>query len=399
MNKNYFLEVFLLILLVVLTHSYLPTVSEVLSSSGSADFQWQPAKCVFEGINHYQSYLASDGNCKVFMSQLGEYAQGFYVLIYPFTVLDWNNAKFLWFLFNVTLIISTSFLLCKKFELGKIESYLIIFFILYSIIARVNFIMGQQTIFVLFFLTLPFIYKSKLSTILSGISYFKYNIGYALFFLYLISKEYKKIIFSIIPCFIGLIIYCYITNSNILKNIFQPFELMFFNSAVGSTLNRVFLFSFFRDFSIFDEFTNYLLIGIFTLLFNFFFIRKISKINNNLLKLSCLCLLILISTPHWGHDYILLVPLLIYSVKYYKFDLFLFRINLLVCVYFLHLYKGIQIYLNVVFSYFKINTYFLSDAYPYTDVLMLLIILILNLISSSSKKNPRNFHSEGSNFV
>jgi hypothetical protein len=276
MNKNYFLEVFLLILLVVLTHSYLPTVSEVLSSSGSSDFQWKPAKCVFEGINHYSSYLARDGNCKIFMSQLGEYAQGFYVIIYPFAVLEWNNAKLLWFLFNVTLIISTSFLLCKKFELGKIETYLIIFFILYSIIARVNFIMGQQTIFVLFFLTLPFIYKSKLSTILSGISYFKYNIGYALFFLYLISKEYKKIIFSIIPCFVGLVIYCFITNSNILKNIFQPFELMFLNTLTeGSTLNRVFLFSFFRDLSIFSESINYSLIGISTLLFNFFFIIKI----------------------------------------------------------------------------------------------------------------------------
>ena len=388
MNKNNFLEVFLLILLVVLIHSYLPTVSEIFSNNGSADFQWQPAKCVFEGINHYSSYLERDGNCKIFMSQLGEYAQGYYVIIYPFALLEWNNAKFLWFLFNVTLIISTSFLLCKKFELSKIETCLIIFFILYSIVARVNFIMGQQTIFILFFLTLPFIYKSKLSTILSGISYFKYNIGYALFFLYLISREYKKIIFSIIPCFIGLIIYCYITNSNILKNIFQPFELMFFNSAAGSTLNRVFLFSFFRDLSIFDEFTNYLLIGIFTLLFNFFFIREISKINNNLLKLSCLCLLILISTPHWGHDYILLVPLLIFSVKYYKFDLFLFRINLLACIYFLHLYKGIQIYLTKFFSYLQINDNALSVAYPYMDLLILLIILILNLIFISSKKKP-----------
>ena len=395
MNKNYFLEIFLLILLVVLTHSYLPTVSEVLSGSGSADFQWQPSKCVFEGINHYQSYLTRDGNCKFFMSQLGEYAQGFYVLIYPFTVLEWNDAKFLWFLFNVTLIISTSFLMCKKFELGKIETYLIIFFILYSIIARVNFIMGQQTIFTLFFLTLPFIYKSKLSIILSGISYFKYNIGYGLFFLYLISKEYKKIIFSIIPCFVGLIIYCLITKSNILKNIFQPFELMVFNSAQGSTLNRVFLFSFFRDFSVFNNFINYSLIGILTLLFNFFLLKKISQINNNLLKLSCLCLLILISTPHWGHDYILLVPLLIYSIKYYKLDLFLFRINLLACIYFLHLYKGIQMYLDLVFSYLKINTYFLSTAYPYLDVLVLLIVLILNLIFSPLNKNPQKFLSEG----
>ena len=235
---------------------------------------------------------------------------------------------------------------------------------------------------------MPFIYKSKLSIILSGISYFKYNIGYGLFFLYLISKEYKKIIFSIIPCFVGLIIYCLITKSSILKNIFQPFELMVFNGVMGSTLNRIFLFSFFRDFSIFNNYINYSLIGIFTLLFNFFLLKKISKINNNLLKLSCLCLLILISTPHWGHDYILLIPLLIYSIKYYKLDLFLFRINLLVCIYFLYLYKGIQIHLDTVFSYFKINTYFLSTAYPYLDVLVLLIVLILNLVSSPSKKTP-----------
>ena len=395
MNKNYFLEVFLLILLVILTHSYLPTVSEVLSSIGSADFQWQPAKCVFEGINHYQSYLARDGNCKVFMSQLGEYAQGFYILIYPLTVLEWNNAKILWFLINVTLIISTSFLLCKKFELGKIETYLIIFFILSSIIVRVNLIMGQQTIFILFFLTLPFIYKSKLSTILSGISYFKYNIGYALFFLYLISREYKKMFFSIIPCFVGLIIYSFITNSNIFKNIFQPFELMFFNSALGSNLNRVFLFSFFRDFSIFSEIINYTLIVILTLLFNFVFIRKISEINNNLLKLSCLCLLILISTPHWGHDYILFVPLLIYSVKNYKFDLFLFRINLLACIYFLHLYRGIQIYSFKIFDILEINANVLSNAYPYIDVLVLLIIFILNIVKSSLKKPSQKFLSEG----
>ncbi len=367
----------------VLTHSYLPTVSKILSIDGSADFQWQPAKCVFEGINHYSSYLLRDGNCKTFMYQAGEYAQGFYVLIYPFAVLEWNNAKLLWFLFNIILITSTSFLLCKKFELGKIETYLIIFFILYSINTRINLIMGQQTIFILFFLTLPFIYKSKFSSILSGISYFKYNIGYALFFLYLISKEYKKIIFSIVPYFVGLVIYCFITNSNILKNIFQPFELILFNS---STLNNVFLFSFFRDFSIFNNFINYSLIVIFTLLMNFFFIRKISKINNNLLKISCLCLLILISTPHFGHDYILLVPLLIYSVKYYKFNLFLCRINLLACVYFLHLYKGIQIYLIKTFNILKINIHSLSYGYPYMDVFILLLILILNLIDSFSKK-------------
>ena len=392
MKKNYFLVV--LILLVILIPSYLPTVSEVISANGSADFQWQPARCVFDGINHYASYLIRDGNCEIFMAQLGEYAHGFYIIIYPFTLLEWDSAKLLWFFINIVLIISTLILLCKKFDLENFEICIIIFFLLYSIVLRVNLIMGQQTIFTLFFLSLPFIHKSNISTILSGISYFKYNIGYALFFLFLISKEYKKTILSIIPCFVGLIIYCYITNTYILKIFLQPFELMISNIEMGGILNRVFLFSFIRDISIFNELINYLLIVLFTLLFNLFCIGKVSKINNSLFRLSTLCLVVLISTPHWGHDYILLAPLLIYSVKYYRFNLFLFRINIAVCIYFLHLYRGIQINLDKFLLIINSNLDFITNLYPYMDVCILLLILTLNL-SFSSKKNPQKFLSEG----
>ena len=240
--------------------------------------------------------------------------------------------------------------------------------------------MGQHTIFTLFFLTLPFVYKSKFSTILSGISFFKYNIGYALFILFFVSKEYKKIFISLIPAVIGLLLFCLITDTNIINNFFQPLKLSIFNAKYhGATLTNIFLFSFFKDFSIFNENINFLLICIFTLVFNIYLINKIAKKNNNLLKLSTLCILVLVSTPHWGHDYILLTPLLIYSIKYYKFNLILMRTNILVCIYFLYLYSGLQVYFNNILFYFNIDFLMFAKIYPYFDIFILLITLFLNI--------------------
>jgi hypothetical protein len=391
LENNISLEVVIIIFFIILITSYRLIISEILSEGGAADFQWYPAKCVFQGINHYSSYLSNDGKCSIFMSQLGEYAQGFYILIFPFTFLEWNIAKVFWTLLNSIFIFLITYLLCRKFKLGKIYTCLLIFFIFSSIITKINLIMGQQTILILFFLILPFIYKSRHSSILSGISYFKYNIGYALFIYFLISKKYKNLFFSIIPCFLGLLIYCFFTNTNPINNLFQPIQLMIKNSEVGSTLNNIFLFSFIKNFSMFNLSVKYLLILIFSILFNIFIIKKISKNYDDLHKLSCLCLLILISTPHWGHDYILLVPLLIYSVKNYQKNLLLFRINFFGAIYFLNLYSGAQIYLNKILLSLKFSEVYIdtiSLTFPYFNIFILLFILIFNL-KNLKELNPQ----------
>ena len=109
---------------------------------------------------------------------------------------------------------------------------------------------------------------------------------------------------------------------------------------------------------------------------------KINKINDDLLKLSLICLLVLVSTPHWGHDNVLLIPFLIYSIKNYDLNLTLFRFNLFFSIYFLHLYKGIQLYLNKILSFLKFNSSLVELANPvmdYINIIILLIILMLNL--------------------
>ncbi len=385
MKQNNFTEIALIFLFVILIHSYVPTILEILSNGANADFNWTPAKCVFKGINHYSSYLMGDGKCYKDMSQYGEYAPGFYILIYPYTLFDWTTAKILWAITNIILIFLTTYLLCKKFEVNKIFTLLILFFIFYSIITRVNLIMGQQTILMLFFLTLPFIYKSKWMIVFSGISYFKYNIGYVLFLFYLVSKKYGKLLLSTIPYILGLLIYCLITSTNPIDNLFQPLQLLLKNSAVTGSFNNIFLFSFLKFF-IHDTLSSYLVILMITCFFNILVIAKITKVDDDLLKLSCLCLLILVSLPHWGHDYILLIPLLVYSIKNYESNLFLFRVNFFVVIYFLQLYAAIQRYLNIIllklnFEYID----FFNISFPYFNIFILFSLLIINL--NFSKKN------------
>ena len=380
-NKKFFgaIELFLLIFIIVLYHHYKPILLSISDLKFGADFQWQPSKCLFEGINHYHSYLLKDGRCPSFMTQNGEYAHGLYVLLYPFTNLEWVKAKFLWSFTNIILVTIVAFFLSKKIKLKHLEILLVIFFILYSKITSVNIFQGQQSILILFFFVLPYISKSKYSYIFSGVSFFKYNIGYVLLLFYLVSQKYKKFILFLLPSIIGFILYCLIANTKFIDTFFQPVLLAL---ELKTTFQNKFLLSFIINFSFFNQIVNLIFIFFLILIVNLFFIFKIAKLEDELLKISCLLILTLISMPHYGHDYILLIPLFIHSVKNYKKNLFIFKFNFLVSIYFLHFYGA----LPKVIEKFGINFY-LNGAY--TEIVILLITLILNL--TISNKNCKNF--------
>ena len=103
---------FVIILVIILGSSvfssYFQIIKDVLSPSGHHDFQWSPAKLVFENVNHYH-YMLSGNTEKIMMSQYGEYLHGLYILFYPYTLLDWTHAKVAWMLTNILLL----FCLCR----------------------------------------------------------------------------------------------------------------------------------------------------------------------------------------------------------------------------------------------------------------------------------------------
>ncbi len=345
----------------------------------SFDFHFSPAKLVSEGINHYEYILNGkhdDGpNDKIMYDQNGVYAQGLFVLFIPLTLLEWDTAKLIWSLFNIVLSFLIPFLICKKFRLDKIQTFIVITLFLTSTIFRIHISYGQQTLFTFFFLLLPFLYKSKISTILSGIGYFKFNIGYVLFLYLLSTKKFIKILLSSIPCVIGWILYCYITDTDLLKNLFQPIVLLLYWDS--GQVFPVTIFSFLKNINNFPP----LIALMIPLLINFLVILRIRFMEDELFKISLICLTALGFMPHQLHDYVLLIPLLIFSIK--NFDLLISKINLFFIFYFFYFLRIIS------FIYGTQPWDFPYGYFGYFNNFLIILIISINLYFNeiSNRKN------------
>ena len=374
-NNNFFYQIVLSFFFIFLFFTYVPDLLLFIFNEENtlADFQWSPAKLVWEGVNHYQYMMNGNIDNKIILTQNGEYHQGLYILFYPFTLLQWEYAKILWTLINIFLLIIIPLSLCKKFGLTKEKTLFAIVCILIMISSKQNLGLGQQNLFIMLFLILPFISEKKLSYMLSGISYFKYNTGYALFLLIISERKYKILILSLMPAFFGWIIYCYVTKTNYIDNIFEPLKLVLY---LESTITNVYIFSIISELNLIKN--SSLIALVLGISINFLFIIKISKIKDQLLKLSCLCIGILIFTPHWSSDYILLIPIFIYSLK--NSDNFMSKINIAVFIYLNHLYITIILYLDKISRNSQleilVNFYFY---FSYLNILLLLFILMLNI--------------------
>jgi hypothetical protein len=336
----------------------------------SFDFHFSPAKLLSEGINHYEYILDGyhdDGpNDKIMYDQNGVYAQGLFVLLLPFTYLGWEKAKLVWSIINIIFAILIPLVICKKFKISRIKFFFITSLFLISSVFRIHVGYGQQTLLTFFFLILPFLNNSKLSMILSGISYFKFNIGYVLFLFFIANKKIKNIFLSILPCTIGWFIYCYLTNTSLLTNLFQPIKLLLYWDE-GKAF-PVTIFSLLKTIKNFPD----ILVLIIPLLINFLVIMKIKDSNDNLYKLSILGLSALTFTPHQIHDYIILLPLLIYSIK--NFNCIISKINLFFIFYFFY-------FLRVISFIYGVQPWeFPYGNFGYFNNCIAIIILIINLI-------------------
>ena len=336
----------------------------------SFDFHFSPTKLVADGINHYEYIL--DGNHddgpddKIMYDQNGVYAQGLFIILIPFTYIGWDNAKLVWSILNIILAILIPLLLCKKFDLSKFQTLLIVNLFLISTVFRIHIGYGQQTLLTLFFLILPFINNSKLSVIFSGISFFKFNIGYALFLYFLSLKKIKNIVLSAIPCITGWLVYCILTDTNLIKNLIQPLQLLLFWDE-----GKAFPVTFFSLLKNINNFPQILTLVI-PLILNFLIIIHIKKFSDNLYKLSILCLSALAFMPHQIHDYVLLVPLLIFSIK--NFDKNISKINIIFIFYFFYFLRIIS------FVYGTQPWEFPYGLFGYFNNLLTISILCINLL-------------------
>ncbi len=320
-KKKIFLYLFVLFALASLTKNGLQALN------WSADFQWFPSTLLLKGINHYDFFLKGG---QPFLSQEGEYTHGLYIMFLPFASLDWELAKLFWMVTNVFFVLSIPYLLCRKYEISKYLTILIMCIFATCSPTRTVINYGQQSLLIMFFFILPFVYENKKSYFLSGISFFKYNIGFILPIYYLLTKKFKYLFLSIIPSLIGWIIYFNLTKTDPLINLFEPIKLVIsknysWGSDIYSIIKSLNIFNvnfYFINAKQFNDFTSIAI----SLILCFFIVIRISKIKDKLLQLSLLCLSTLVLAPHANYDYVFLLPLFIYSFKNFdknKFNFYL----------------------------------------------------------------------------
>jgi hypothetical protein len=356
-------KIILFFLTIICTVSFIDTVRKGLLNG--CDFQWQPSVLFWQGINHYEKFI-SNGNWD-FMCQGGQYSQLFHVILYPFTLFEWETARFLWVIVNSCLAFMIVTVLCKNFNIPKYKTILLILIFLSCYPTRMTINYGQQSLFVLFFLILPFIYKSNFAVLFGGLSAIKYSTGYILFLDFIVKKQYKNFLLASILYILGWIIYFLYTKSNPIVNFFQPIEWSLQHGYK-------------RDGDIYSLLQIYILgenkilkyisiILIFTI--NMLFLIKINKIKDNFLKMSLILICPLIFFPHSNYDYVLLFPLACYSLL--NFNILLNKINFYFVIYFFYLSRQIKHLLDI--------------DWLYQPILLTFIIIILLLNIKNSLKN------------
>ena len=359
-------KIFLYFLVIISIFSFINTVSKGLVNG--CDFQWQPAVLFWEGVNHYQKFIINGKGD--FLCKNGEYAHLLHVLYYPFILFKWETARMLWLGVNIIFIFLIPILICKSFKLSKYKTILLLLIFITCYPSRMTLNYGQQSLFVMFFMMLPFIFFNKVSSIFSGLSYVKYSTGYIVFLNFLASKQYKYFIFASIPYFVGWLIYFLVTSSDPLINFFEPIQL---------SLKKGYI----RDADIFSLINIYfvpakeLYFKLSTLLIifiiNFIMLIKINKNNDIFFKMSLVFICPLIFFPHSNYDYVLLFPILCYS--FLNTEYLVNKINICFVLYFF--------YFNRIFKHL------IDFDTLYQPILLLFLIglVITNIYSYKNKDN------------
>ena len=365
-NRNKIIFTFLFI---VVVSFFIQTILKGLSNS--CDLMWQPTKIFWEGTNHYEYQMRTED---IFLGcQAGRYGHFLFIFLYPLALVEWEQAKILWIIVNIFFAFSIPIILCRFNNISTLNTYLILGIFLTCHPTRMTFNLGQNSLMVLFFLMLPFLKVSSnlrnINLVAAGISYVKYSTGYVLFLNLLVEKKFKKLVLTSLLTIFGWLFYSYYTNSHFISNFFDPLKMNFQDNYTRTgDLYSIMNIYFLKENNIINKFLQLGLV----LIGNFYFLYQIKEVNNKLAKLSVICFLPLIFMPHSNYDYVLMLPILIYAIKNFKFVI-----------------PRYGLYLTLYYFYFHriIRHIFDNDLFYQSLMLIIFIIFIIFFIAHIKKNN------------
>lgn len=356
-----------LITIVVLIF-FIQTIFKALGNS--CDLMWQPSKLFWQGINHYNYILNTND---VFLGcQYGQYGHFLFILLYPISIFEWENAKLIWIFINSVLVFYIPLLICKNFNISKNLTLVILAIFVSSHPVRMTIYFGQNSLLIFFFIMIPFldfkILNNNAKYFFSGISYVKYSTGYIIFLHLLTEKKFKYLILSSLISIFSWFFYSYFTGSELLDSFLGPFKIIFGNNYtrtgdIYSVLNLYIL----KDNTVINKIVIFFII----LVLNIYLLLNIKNVNDKLAKLSVISFLPLVFLPHSNYDYVLLLPLLIFGIKNYKFNI-----------------SKISIYLVIYFFYFnRLIRHWINNDFFYQTFFCILCLIFIIFFINFIKKN------------
>ena len=364
-NRNKIIFTFLFI---VVVSFFIQTILKGLSNS--CDLMWQPTKIFWEGTNHYEYQMRTED---IFLGcQAGRYGHFLFIFLYPLALVEWEQAKILWIIVNIFFVFSIPIILCRFNNISTLNTYLILGIFLTCHPTRMTFNLGQNSLMVLFFLMLPFLKVSSnlrnINLVAAGISYVKYSTGYVLFLNLLVEKKFKKLLLTSLLTIFGWLFYSYYTNSHFISNFFDPLKMNFQDNYTRTgDLYSIMNIYFLKENNIINKFLQLGLV----LFGNFYFLYQIKEVNNKLAKLSVICFLPLIFMPHSNYDYVLMLPILIYGIKNFKFVI-----------------PRYGLYLTLYYFYFhRIIRHIFDNDLFYQSLMLTIFIIFIIFFTAHIKKN------------
>ncbi len=286
--------------------------------TGCQDFQWDNARILLDKTDPYKIW-ASNGipeTAKFKVFEEPHYFPSCYVLLWPYAVIPWPLAEYLWLASN---FLFTFFFLSNVFKMfipkQSFQVYLSIFclFLIGTPWRNVVYT-GQHILFGLCFFSFALRYrdaKPNLSGLFLAIAFFKYAVTFPLSLFFIYKKQYRPLLVALA---IHLCLHLFISfwiNVNPVTLFFEPLKLdqdIFDNGyldflavSVHSGLNIPML-------------VPYILSGIVFLVTAIILLFKINA--DDLLVLSTLSFVSLVVVYHEITDYVVLIfPLILLLLK------------------------------------------------------------------------------------
>lgn len=318
MNQAILKKFLLVVLLLAAIASIYQGYSNAQKIDGSDDFQWSPAVLFLEGINPYAHQLDGNTDERIILSQRPNYAHGLYVLLTPLAVLEYAKATAAWAALGIIASLLTLLLIGREFKLTPMSLIICGLLFFCSTPFRNSIGNGQQSVFSLFAFSLLFIQHKNAGSLLSGMSYFKYSFAPPIAFYIFISRGWKALCLSLMPCLIGYLLFVWHLGGDPWTVLIQPLKVGMGPRAgwegVGDIMTIVKMVL-----PESNSLSRGLLAYLLPILLSCWVITKAIRYQTNVaFSFSVVCLSSLMFFSHRWYDHIFLLPVLAYAIAHFK---------------------------------------------------------------------------------